>query len=84
MNDTAPPPKKRTWLWVVFGIFFVLFVMAVAGLTVTRALPITETGQPLASAADCTLKVVVPAGLTLKVNGPAPVCWPPPLVSVTV
>jgi hypothetical protein len=33
MNDTAPPPKKRTWLWVVFGIFLVLFVMAVAGIT---------------------------------------------------
>jgi hypothetical protein len=34
MNETAPPPpKKRTWLWVVFGIFFVLFVTAVAGIT---------------------------------------------------
>jgi hypothetical protein len=40
MNDTAPPDapqKKRTWLWVVFGIFFVLFVLAVGGVMFTVA-----------------------------------------------
>jgi hypothetical protein len=40
MTDTAPPDvpqKKRTWLWVVFGIFFVLFVLAVGGIMFTVA-----------------------------------------------
>jgi hypothetical protein len=30
MND-APPKKKRTWLWVLLGVFFVLVVMAIGG-----------------------------------------------------
>ena len=37
MNETAPPPKKRTWLWIVFGVLFVLFVLAVGGIMVAVA-----------------------------------------------
>lgn len=40
MNDTPPlnaPPKKRTWVWVVIGVFFVLVVLAIAGITFTVA-----------------------------------------------
>ena len=37
MNETAPPAKKRTWLWIVFGVFFVLFVLAVGGIMFTVA-----------------------------------------------
>ena len=32
MNDVTPP-KKRTWLWIVLGIFFVFVVIAIAGIT---------------------------------------------------
>ena len=31
MND-APPPKKRTWIWIVLGVLFVLFVIAIGGI----------------------------------------------------
>ena len=31
MND-APPPKKRTWVWIVLGVLFVLFVVAMGGI----------------------------------------------------
>ena len=31
MND-APQKKKRTWLWVVLGIFFVFAVVAIGGI----------------------------------------------------
>ena len=31
MND-APPKKKRTWLWIVLGIFFLFVVVAVGGI----------------------------------------------------
>ena len=31
MNEPAPK-KKRTWLWVVLGVFFVLFVLAAGGI----------------------------------------------------
>jgi hypothetical protein len=37
MNDMAPPQKKRTWVWVVLGIFFVFVVIAIAGITFTVA-----------------------------------------------
>ena len=38
MNENQPPPpKKRTWVWIVFGIFFVLFVLAVGGIMFTVA-----------------------------------------------
>lgn len=38
MNDGAPqPPKKRTWLWVLLGIFFVFVVIAIAGITFSVA-----------------------------------------------
>jgi hypothetical protein len=37
MNDMAPPQKRRTWLWVVLGIFFVFVVVAIAGITFTVA-----------------------------------------------
>lgn len=37
MNDGAPQPKKRTWVWVVIGVFFVLLVLAIAGITFTVA-----------------------------------------------
>ena len=37
MNDMPPPQKKRTWLWVVLGIFFVFVVVAIAGITFTVA-----------------------------------------------
>lgn len=30
MND-APPPKKRTWIWVLLGVFSVLVVLAIGG-----------------------------------------------------
>ena len=36
MNDNAPA-KKRTWLWVVIGVFFVLVVLAIAGITISVA-----------------------------------------------
>ena len=36
MNDGAPP-KKRTWVWVVIGVFFVLVVLAIAGITFSVA-----------------------------------------------
>ncbi|HJU42421.1 MAG TPA: hypothetical protein VJ691_06380 [Vicinamibacterales bacterium] len=36
MNDNAPP-KKRTWVWVVVGVFFVLVVLAIAGITISVA-----------------------------------------------
>ena len=36
MNDSAPQ-KKRTWLWVVLGVFFVLFVLAIGGIVFTVA-----------------------------------------------
>jgi hypothetical protein len=31
MND-APPKKKRTWLWIVLGIFFLFVVVAIGGI----------------------------------------------------
>ena len=37
MNETAPPPKKRTWLWIVLGVFSILFVLAVGGIMFTVA-----------------------------------------------
>ena len=36
MNDGAPA-KKRTWVWVVIGVFFVMVVLAIAGITFTVA-----------------------------------------------
>lgn len=33
MND-APPPKKRTWIPIVLGVLFVLFILAVGGVIV--------------------------------------------------
>jgi hypothetical protein len=36
MNDDTlhnRPPKKRTWLWVVLGVFIVFMVIAIAGIT---------------------------------------------------
>jgi hypothetical protein len=36
MNDNAPR-KTRTWVWVVVGVFFVLVVLAVAGITFSVA-----------------------------------------------
>jgi hypothetical protein len=51
MNEITPPPKKRTWLWVVLGVVFVMFVLAVGGIIFTVAFfrqsmtiaPMTET-----------------------------------------
>lgn len=40
MNGDAPhdpPRKKRTWLWVILGIFFVFVVIAIAGITFSVA-----------------------------------------------
>ena len=37
MNDMPPPQKRRTWLWVVLGIFFVFVIIAIAGITFTVA-----------------------------------------------
>lgn len=37
MNETAPP-KRRTWVWVVVGVLFVLLVLAVGGVIFTVAL----------------------------------------------
>ena len=40
MNGTElpeAPRKKRTWLWIVLGVFFVLFVLAAAGIIFTVA-----------------------------------------------
>ena len=40
MNGTdlpEAPRKKRTWLWIVLGVFFVLFVLAAAGIIFTIA-----------------------------------------------
>ena len=53
MNDVAPQ-KKRTWLWVVLGIFFVFVVMAVAGITFSvmffrQAMTVTPTSAAGAS-----------------------------------
>ena len=31
MND-APPKKKRTWLWIVLGVFFIFVVVAISGI----------------------------------------------------
>lgn len=31
MND-ATPKKKRTWLWIVLGVFFVLAIVAIGGI----------------------------------------------------
>jgi hypothetical protein len=31
MNEPAPP-KKRTWLWVLLGVFFLLVVFAIGGI----------------------------------------------------
>ena len=31
MND-APPQKKRTWIWIVLGVFFLFIVVAVGGI----------------------------------------------------
>ena len=36
MNEQAPA-KKRTWVWVVIGVFFVLVVLAIAGITISVA-----------------------------------------------
>ena len=32
MNEQAPPQKKRTWLWVLLGVFLLFVVMAAGGL----------------------------------------------------
>lgn len=40
MNGNMPPdapPKKRTWLWVLFGIFCVFVVIAIAGIAFSVA-----------------------------------------------
>lgn len=37
MND-QPPAKKRTWIWIVVGIFFVLVVLAIGGIIFTVAM----------------------------------------------
>jgi hypothetical protein len=34
MNEGAPQ-KKRTWVWIVVGIFFVFVVLAIAGISFT-------------------------------------------------
>jgi hypothetical protein len=34
MNEHAPP-KRRTWIWVVIGVFFVLLVLAIGGMIFT-------------------------------------------------
>lgn len=37
MNENAPPPKRRTWVWVVVGVLFVLLVLAIGGIVFTVA-----------------------------------------------
>jgi hypothetical protein len=37
MNETAPP-KKRTWVWVLVGVLFVLVVLAIGGIVFSVAL----------------------------------------------
>jgi hypothetical protein len=34
MNDAPKPKRKLTWLWIVLGVLFVLFVVAVGGVFV--------------------------------------------------
>ena len=34
-NYDEPPRKKRTWLWIVLGVFAVLFVLALGGAAFT-------------------------------------------------
>lgn len=36
MNENAPP-KRRTWVWVVVGVLFVLLVLAIGGVVFTVA-----------------------------------------------
>ena len=52
MND-APPPKKRTWIWIVLGVFFVLVVLAIGGILFSVAFlrqSMTVTGMSATSA----------------------------------
>ena len=35
MNDAPKPKRKLTWLWIILGILFVLFVVAAAGVFIT-------------------------------------------------
>lgn len=56
MNDgtpAGPAQQKRTWLWVVVGIFFVLLVLAIGGIVFTVAFvrqAMTVTGMSAANA----------------------------------
>lgn len=58
MTDTyvEPPKPKRTWLWIVLGVFAFLFVMAVGGAAftaywVTSNMEFVETPAPEAAKA---------------------------------
>jgi len=35
MNDAPKPKRKLTWLWIILGILFVLFVVAATGVFMT-------------------------------------------------
>lgn len=55
-NYDAPPKKKRTWLWVVLGVFAFLFVLGVGGAAFTiywfgNHMEIVETPAPDAAKA---------------------------------